>query len=163
MLEEAPPAALAGNWDGALLQPIADINQRMLEGLQALALAPAASGAHGPPRLVALLGEEWRRLEPLTLQRLAHCPYLLMDAGFGAPECWERLPVSAVQDAPAYSGYFAGPDGVALVRGTLLLAWHLARSNRLGARVLLGMNARSAERIGACRLQDLEALAERGA
>jgi hypothetical protein len=162
MLEEASPA-LAGHWDGALLQPIADINQRMLEGLQALALAGSPAGERRLPRLVTLLGEDWRGLEPLTLQRLALCPYLLMDAGFGAPEFWERLPASTVRDAPAYGAYFAGPEGVALVRRTLLLGWHLARSNRLGARVLLGMDARSAEHIAGIRLQDLDALAEGGA
>ncbi len=96
MLEEASPA-LAGHWDGALLQPIADINQRMLEGLRALALAGGPAGEQRLPRLVTLLGEDWRRLEPLTLQRLALCPYLLMDAGFGAPELWERLPASTVR------------------------------------------------------------------
>jgi hypothetical protein len=63
-------------------------------------------------------------------------------------------------DASARGGYFSGRAGVALVRRTLVLAWHLARSNRVTARVILGMSALSAERIAASRLADLEALAE---
>jgi len=161
MLEELPPAPLAGDWDGALLPPIAEINQRLLENLRDMASGAASAGRR--PRLVVQLEEEWRRLDPATLQRLSHCPYLLVDAGFGEPAHWERLVASAVGDALVPSGYFAGPRGVALVRRTLLLAWHLARSNRLGARLLLGMDARCAERIAGSRLQDLETLAEQGA
>ncbi|HEX4024379.1 MAG TPA: hypothetical protein VHX52_06695 [Steroidobacteraceae bacterium] len=168
MLEEALPVPLAGNWDGALLQPIAEINQRMLEMLRAIAggagsAVGSAGSEHRLPHLVALLREDWRRLEPRALRRLAACPYLLVDAGFGAPERWERPCTGAVRDLPMYRGYFAGPDGIALVRRTLLLAWHLARANRLSARVLLGMDARSAERIADSRLEDLDALAEGGA
>jgi hypothetical protein len=63
-------------------------------------------------------------------------------------------------DATVRSSYFSGRGGVALVRRTLVLAWHLARSNRVTARVILGMSALSAERIASARLADLEALAE---
>jgi hypothetical protein len=63
-------------------------------------------------------------------------------------------------DATVRCSYFAGRAGVALVRRTLVLAWHLARSNRVTARVILGMSALSAERIATARLADLEALAE---
>jgi len=41
-----------------------------------------------------------------------------------------------------------------------VLAWHLARSNRVTARVIFGMSALTAERIAATRLTDLEGLAE---
>jgi len=170
MLEELPPVPLPGDWDGALLAPIAEINQRLLESLRDMAngatvatVATGVTGAGRQPRLVTQLEQEWRRLDPLSLQRLSHCPYLLVDAAFGEPARWEQLLASAVGEAAVPGGYFAGPQGVSLVRATLLLAWHLARSNRLSARMLLGMDGRSAERIGASRLQDLEALAEQGA
>ena len=157
---DEPPPPLAGSWDGALLRPLAEINQRMLESLQLAALAGAAEPRM--PRLVMLLSEHWRRLDTAALQRLAGCPYLLVDAGFGQPERWEQQLMPSVREAPGDSAYFQGPEGIALIRRTLVFAWHLARSNRLGARVLLGMGARSAERIADSRLQDLDALAERG-
>jgi len=113
------------------------------------------------PRLVGALSELWRGLDAVALQRLARCPYLLLDAGFAAPERWDRLTLdSGVMDGAASRGYFASPAGVALVRRTLVLAWHLARSNRLNARLLLGMTPECAERIAGSALKDLEALAE---
>jgi hypothetical protein len=167
-------APLGSTWDEALLGPVADLNERLLECLQQSALAlegqmsphsTAAAGTEVAGRVPALLGALaplWRALDAMARRRLAGCPYLLIDAAFGQPERWERLLPAAVCDAPATAAYFASREGVALVRRTLLFAWHLARSNRLGARVLLGMSPTVAERIATSRLQDLEALAERG-
>lgn len=167
MREEPEMLPLGGAWDQALLGPVADINERMLECLRHAALADAAGPpglaavASLPPPLLSLPAPLWQALDAAALRRLAACPYLLIDVGFGQPERWERWLPCAVRDAPA-AGYFQGPEGVALVRRTLVFAWHLARSNRLGARVLLGMSPRAAERIAESRLQDLDTLAERG-
>jgi hypothetical protein len=158
MLEDLHPAPLSGAWDSALLGPVAEINEQLLECLRLMALddAPVA------PRLVTLLREDWRRLDAKAQRRLSACPYLLLDAGFAQPQRWDWMGGAAVMDAAPGCGYFTGRSGIALVRRTLLLAWHLARSNRVSARVILGMSALTAERIGACRLADLEALAELG-
>src|ERR1700676_4113989 len=86
-------------------------------------------------------------------------PSLLLDAGFSQPQRWDWIGSAGVMDETVRCGYFPGRAGVALVRRTLLLAWHLARSNRTTARVILGMSALSAERIAATRLSDLEAVA----
>lgn len=174
MFEEPEALPLGGTWDEALLGPVADINEHLLECLRyaALALADQAAGegagmscadaAGQVPALLRVLAPLWRALDATSQRRLASCPYLLIDAGFGQPQRWERLLPAAVCDARSTAGYFATREGVALVRRTLLFAWHLARSNRLGARVLLGMSPTVAERIAGSRLQDLEALAERG-
>jgi hypothetical protein len=147
-------------WDGTMLEPVAEINAFMLETLR----ATAAAEEHSSLRLVSGLRELWRELDAPAQQRLAHCPYLLLDAGFACRERWERpAPERGVMDGGGSHGYFASPRGVALVRRTLVFAWHLARSNRLPARVLLGMSAECAERIAASALRDLEALAELGA
>lgn len=156
MFEPLQLAPIAGNWDGALLEPMAEINEQLLDALRRL----AAAGAGAQPRLVTLLREDLSRLDAGAQRRLAACPYLLLDAGFAQHERWEPMPPAGVQDAAPEAAVFTGRSGIALVRRTLVLAWHLARSNRLMARVALGMTARSAERIAACRLRDLEALAE---
>jgi hypothetical protein len=162
MFEDLPPAPVSGAWDSALLAPVAEINEQMLDCLRRLAVdtAPAAPG--GAPRLVTLLRDDWRRLDAKAQRRLSACPYLLLDAGFAQPQRWNWIAPAAVMEATLRCSYFSGRSGVALVRRTLVLAWHLARSNRVSARVILGMCEPSAERIGASRLADLEALAELG-
>jgi hypothetical protein len=156
MHDDFHPAPLSGAWDSALLGPVAEINEQMLECLQLIALDDAPDA----PRLVAALRDDWRRLDAKVLRRLSACPYLLLDAGFAQPQRWDWMAAAGVMDATPRCGYFSGRGGVALVRRTLVLAWHLARSNRVTARVILGMSALTAERIAASRLVDLETLAE---
>jgi len=156
MADDFYPTPLGGAWDSALLAPVAEINEQLLERLRLMAHEQAPQ----PPRLVELLREDWRRLDAKAQRRLSGCPYLLLDAGFAQPQRWEWIASAGVMEAAARGGYFAGAGGVALVRRTLVLAWHLARSNRVTARVILGLSALSAERIAASRLADLEALAE---
>ena len=167
MFEDVQPAPVSGAWDSALLGPVAEINEQMLECLRLMAedAAPGPStsvtaAAGGAPRLVTLLREDWRGLDAKAQRRLSACPYLLLDAGFAQPQRWDCMGSAGVMDATVRCGYFSGRGGVALVRRTLVLAWHLARSNRVTARVILGMSALSAERIAATRLADLEGLAE---
>jgi hypothetical protein len=167
MLEDLHPAPVSGAWDSALLGPVAEINEQMLECLRLMAVqgasdasASAPAGVGRAPRLVTLLREDWCRLDAKAQRRLSACPYLLLDAGFAQPQRWEWLGAAGVMDETVRCGYFTGRAGVALVRRTLVLAWHLARSNRATARVILGMSALSAERIAATRLADLEGLAE---
>ncbi len=157
MLDETP-SMLSGAWDAALLAPIAEINQALLEALRAAAQDP--SRALLPPLLLGLR-EEWIRLDQAALERAAACPYLLLDTGVAQLTCIEAAS-AGVMDAPA-SGYLSGAEGVALMRRALLLGWHLARANRLAARVLFGMSAPVAQRLALSRLQDLDALAERSA
>jgi hypothetical protein len=160
MHENVQPLPLGGAWDAALLAPVAEINQQMLEWLRDA--ARQCQQTNTPP-LVSALREQWRALDSVALRRLSACPYLLVDGAFAQAGRWERVAAPQVMDAPAAcGGYFTGAAGVALIRRTLLLAWHLARSNRLMASVVLGMSAQSAERIALTRLQDLEMLAELG-
>jgi hypothetical protein len=175
MHENFQPLPIHGAWDDALLAPVAEINEQMLDCLRAMVLRdeqgnaePGGFGAHGgvavlagaAPKLVNDLRSQWRQLDSRAQRRLSACPYLLLDGGFTQAGRWERIAGSGVMDAGLRERYFSGAAGIALVRRTLLLAWHLARSNRLMASVVLGMDAASAERIALTRLKDLEALAE---
>lgn len=168
MYEELSPAASLV-WDQALLAPIFEINERMLERLHAHACAslavPDLERATGEaPGLLQALLPDWCGLDPVAQRRLAQCPYLLLDAGFAEPARWQRAAGLAVHEAvpPRREPDFLLTDQgwVALRRRTLLLGWHLARAQPLAARVLLGMSPASAECIAATRLTDLEELAE---
>jgi len=149
---------LMGRWDSALLVPVIEINELMLEVVR------AAAGASGPrPPVIEALREQWLALDGASQQRLARCPYLLLDAGFAAPARWEQAVFNrGVMDAAGSRGCFGSRAGIALVRRSLLFAWHLARSNRLSARIVLGMSPACAERIASTALRELEALAEIG-
>ena len=142
------PAGGASAWDGGILEPLAELNLEVLD-----ALAGAAAGLHWP----------WRALGEAARQRVAHSPFLVVDAAFARPELWAGLPRVGVHEGlptglvPAPRGPLATP----LLRRVLLFAWHLARANRLAARIALGMSAPCAGLVAACRFADLEALAER--
>jgi hypothetical protein len=147
----AAPGSGAARWDSGLLGPVTAINLQLLE----LLCEPAPARRTGLTQLCSSLAPDARA-------RLARCPYVLLDAGFGAPERWPpsgRQP-GAVREAAAPGGYFSSRQGVALVRRTLVLGWHLARANPFSARILLGMAAPCAPCVAASRLEDLEELAE---
>src|SRR5579862_819467 len=157
MLDQIP-STLSGAWDSTLLAPVAEINQTLLEALRTAARDASRVRL---PRLLLALREEWMGLDQAAIERAAACPCLLLDAGFAHPLFGAR-PLPSVMEAPA-SGYLSGAEGVALLRRTLLLGWHLARANRVAARLLLGMSATTVQWLAASRLRELEALAEQRA
>jgi hypothetical protein len=168
MYEELPSAASLV-WDQALLAPVVEINERLLERLHTDACAGRAAHGRacaggGAPELVQALLPEWCALDKAAQRRLAQCPYLLLDAGFAEPARWQAVAGLGVHEAapPRIEpcDLAADPAWVALRRRTLLLGWHLARSQPLAARVLLGMSPACTECIAARRLTDLDELAE---
>ena len=134
--------------DATLLDPIAELNAEILD-----AFAGAAAG----------LQWQWRALSEDARLRLARCPFLLVDAGFARPELWASLPSVGVHEALPLRTLLAQRGSLAtpLLRRVLLIAWHMARANRSGARIALGMSASCASVVAGCRIADLEALAER--
>ena len=138
---------LGGGWDAALLEPMAELNAEILA---------AYAGVE------ASLSAPWRRLGAAARTRLAACPYLLLDAGFARAELWSCWPRAGVHEATATVPQLHGQTlpGTPVLRRCLLFAWHLARANRLGARIALGMSASCAAALASCRIVDLEALAE---
>jgi hypothetical protein len=149
--------ALAGRWDSSVLEPLAEINEEVME---ALTCAGRPAGSDGP----ALGGLRWRwqALGAPARRRLVRCPYLLLDAGFGHAELWAALPRASVHEVPPVREFTTRPQPmpVSLIRRVLLLAWHLARANRLTARLALGMSAECAQLLARCRLADLDWYAE---
>ncbi len=149
--------APAGRWDSSVLEPLAEINEDVVEALTG---AGGADSAVGP----ALGGLRWRwqALGAPARRRLVRCPYLLLDAGFAHAELWAALPRASVHELPPAREFAARlrPMPTALIRRVLLLAWHLARANRLTARLALGMSAECAQLLARCRLADLDWYAE---
>src|SRR5690348_16069788 len=100
MFEEPEALPLGGAWDEALLGPVSDINERMIECLRSTALVPVTESAAGVsvaqgcadpcaargPALLTALAPLWGALDDTAQRRLASCPYLLLDAGFGQPQ-----------------------------------------------------------------------------
>jgi len=59
-----------------------------------------------------------------------------------------------------YTCYFTVPAAAEVARLVFIYAWHLARSQAVAARLLLGMPATSAALIGHYTLRQIQALAE---
>jgi hypothetical protein len=131
-----------------LQDPLAELNGEIVEVL--------AGGSAG-------LQWQWRALGEAARVRLARCPFLLADAGFGDPRLWTGLPGAGVHEAlpPASAESQRCALPTPLLRRVLLYAWHLTRVRPLSARMTLGMCERCLSVVAACRLADLEALAER--
>ena len=149
------PGAIA-QWDSSMLEPLAEINEEVVEAL----IAGSEREAGSDPGTGALRGR-WQALAAPARQRLVRCPYLLLDAGFAHAALWAALPRVSVHEAsPPGSAATPRPMPAQLIRRTLLLAWHLARANRLTARLALGMSSECAQLLSSCRLADLEWYAE---
>jgi hypothetical protein len=106
---------------------------------------------------MAELAPLWQELGEARLHALAHCPYLMLDAGFSHPEYWDN----AVHEISPPRNWLAGSLAPGLVRRAVMLGWHLARANPFAARMTLGMTPLCATLIAQTRLRDLDSLVER--
>lgn len=106
---------------------------------------------------------QWRALGASARLRLAHCPFLLADLGLPRPALWASPPDLAVHEAVPLRALLANRSVLAtpLLRRVLSMAWYLARHNRVGARIALGMSASCASGLASWRPMDLDTLAER--
>lgn len=140
------------------LESLVELNESCLA---LLAEQAAVRGAPANP-LLRQVGELWRLLDAAARRRAAACPYLLLDAGFADPLRWRPTAAQQVGDAgrAAYTSYFTVPGATEVARLVFTYAWHLARSQGLAARLLLGMPAPCAALIGHYTLRQIQALAE---
>jgi hypothetical protein len=161
---ETQSGAVAGQWqagrwlcDGSL-DAVAEVNAHCIELLAEM----AATEARHCPSLFAGQSLFWRNLPARARQRLSASPWLLVDAGFDDLPRWRCLEQRMVHDLPQQftETVFVGTGAAEFIRRVLMLGWHLARAERQLARVVLGMSAACAERIGQLRLQDLDWLAQ---
>jgi len=83
---------------------------------------------------------------------MADCPYALFDAGFRQHEYWQAIcsspgtpPREAASTASGPAEYLTEYD--TLTEMALFFAWHLATTNALATRLVLGMSSATAELI----------------
>jgi hypothetical protein len=162
--------ALSGDGDPALWSPRAWLGPQTLEALaevneQCLELLceQAQAGARPAAPLLTELRALWIELDSAARRRAARCPYLLLDAGFTAPQRWAPAATREVRDqacAEPVAAFFTVPRASAVMRLVTTYAWHLASSQSAAARVLLGMSASCAQHIGTATLGYVSRLAE---
>lgn len=133
------------------LQPVRDINRRMLRLMTALPtmflLAEDISTG-----LIALPAQ--------ALDRLALCPCLLVDAGFHDERRWSAAAEVAAKLRSASTTEERGPPAVvALARAALFVAWHFAHTYVDAADLVIGTRPTTARALRALSLEDLEQLA----
>ncbi|MEN9705709.1 MAG: hypothetical protein RLZZ393_1588 [Pseudomonadota bacterium] len=148
----------AGEWfSDRALDPLREINGQCIDFLCAMA-------DRGERGLVLLqeLAPLWRRLGPDARRRLAECPCLLVDAGFGDELRWRQLVEHRVGEQPREwrNACLGGERGQSFARRVVTYGWHLARAHGSIARVALGMTPGSIERIASLGLRDLESAAD---
>lgn len=139
----------------ATLGPVAEINALLVEGLRArVRVRPPAAAL---PPLLTRLAPMWNSLDDSAIARLARCPYVLVDASFVEPLLLGTR--ETVRDGGAES-YLPAADarGVARLYGTF--AWHLVRTHRVAARMVLGIGELQAQAVASLALRDLERFTE---
>jgi hypothetical protein len=145
--------------DPQLLGHIGELNSRLLELLTASARG-LATGLVTP--LVPALRSEWLQLRAEDLQRLASCPYLLLElpaGGLDAPASGTACihePQPGRMPTPITGN--CGPMQE-LTRRAYLLAWHFAYSRPLALRITLGFTAADCACLAALPLPAIEQLA----
>ncbi|MGD9598036.1 MAG: hypothetical protein AB7G76_02085 [Steroidobacteraceae bacterium] len=143
------PDPVAGAPGG--LAPLEEINDLALE----LMSLRAAEEPAGLPAILREPVDLWRALSPPRRRRLAGCPFLLVDIGFDATGAAPRGALEGVREPQEPALWFAGEALPRLSYLTLTYAWHLARTRRLAARVVLGLPDDSADWLAALTLRQL--------
>lgn len=139
------------------LSSLAEINEFALELLAARAVRE--DGVR-KPAMLSDLKDLWTRQTMAQRRRLAHCPYLLVDAGFGS---FHRWPYAAhqVRDGAAALSWFGAGRAERLANPIMIFAWHLSRTHRLAARLLLGASDDAVDALAALTVRQVEECLDR--
>jgi len=130
----------------ALRVSLRDLNARFLACMRRMPEEELAELGFAP-NVARLL----RATEPGSIPTIAACPYALFDAAFRRAEYWrsvcagaEAADIAAERPRDAPGRPHAHQDYVALSEMALFFAWHLANTNALATRLVLGMPAATA-------------------
>ena len=152
-LEHVPvePALKAAWQPGEVLSPalrvsLRDLNARFLACMRRMPEEELAELG-----FAANVARLLRATEPESIPTIAACPYALFDAAFRKADYWRSICASvdaseAAGERPRDAFYrpHERQDYVALSEMALFFAWHLANTNALATRLVLGMPAATA-------------------
>ncbi|HVO46204.1 MAG TPA: hypothetical protein VMT29_07690 [Steroidobacteraceae bacterium] len=146
-------------WSGQeTLRCLAELNEQCLALLAEQAERP-------PPGAVTMLREVadlWARMDEASRARAARCPFLLFDAGFTDPVRWRWAvgPHVGELPPPGFSTFFTIPDVSKVAQQVLTTAWHIVRTQPMGAALYLGMPGYCVNAFRACSIRQLTRVAE---
>lgn len=156
---EVAPGARAPVLSAALLARIHELNQDYMELLLAQHSTPACAGHEAgscaeslPVKVLDALGQMSRA----SRHALAATPFALCSLGFDDQQFWSAVLTAADQETESVEARYglpsAAPMHAAFCEIALLLAWHVAASNRVAARVLFALPDTLATRLVAAPL-----------
>ncbi len=133
-----------------LLEPVAEVN---VHSLELICQRVRDADRRALPRVLGELAPAWAGLADAAIARIARVPYVLVASGFGELGGPQGDEVREAGDDPAF---FDREHLPALAREIIVLTWHVARTRRPAARLLLGMDSRQIDLIAGCSLRELE-------
>lgn len=139
--------------------PLQDINHAFLQFLVEL----ARSNAGQENGFVVALSRQLRALRSTPLARVARTPFLLLDMEFRNDIWWKALSKDALRAPTApktWLSQFPRTPSIKLARSALMLAWHLARTERESCPVLLGMSPSVTEAMAGMQPPQIDKIAE---
>ena len=143
----------AGLTDAAAvsLAQLAEINELALE----LLAGRAGGDSAGLPPLLRESAGLWRTLRALQRRRMAGCPFLLIEIGFDELAPRSHGTLAGVREAREEVRWFVEESLPRLSYLTLTYAWHLVRTRRFAARIVLGLREDCIEWLAALSLRQL--------
>jgi hypothetical protein len=138
------------------LEPIHDLNRRALDLLAGHSDATIDCGDFHPATSV---GRMLHGVGEWTLQSLALSPFLLADASFEDANRWRSLVIQGAAEPRPSLIPESHTAVLSLAYSTCLVAWHLARTDRVAARLILGLSGECAATVARIGLTDLQRIA----
>jgi hypothetical protein len=141
------------------LQEVQRVNQRCIEMLTQAARKARREMSPLAVELRAVLLE----LTPEMRARAACRTFLLVDMELANADLWRRFKThpTRTEATPTGRETFPRATAIQLARATLVLAWYGVRTDRHGAKLLLGMSAAVSDIIASLSLVEIDRIAER--
>jgi hypothetical protein len=141
------------------LQEVQRVNQRCIEMLTQAARKARREMSPLAVELRAVLLE----LTPEMRARAACHTFLLVDMELANADLWRRFKThpTRTEATPTGRETFPRATAIQLARATLVLAWYGVRTDRHGAKLLLGMSAAVSDIIASLSLVEIDRIAER--
>ena len=162
LAESSVRALPAWKWSGThTLELVHALNERWLKALQAVFSAPKDHASCDSVAFRHVDADLWLTLDADAIRRAAQTPFLLIDVHFYNFEWWKAVRSNTEEGSKILPLVPMLPPklGRQLLRETLTLAWHTARSDPPTATLLLGIARPVTELIATLDLEELGRIA----